>query len=98
MKGFVHHFPLIFLHYNLVVFVKFQSSSSAAVVVANLDKFLSFDGTTVLCTTARKPSDVVQLMLCSPPFVSHFETTFHVPRFDSSRASGGFAVFVILSG
>lgn len=41
------------------------------------------------------PSGLVQLMLCSPLFVSHFEVTFHVPRCNSLRASGGFAAFVI---
>lgn len=76
----------------------FKARDSGLVVVANLDNFLSFDGTTVLCTTACKPLDLVQLMLCSPLFVSHFEATFHVPRCNSLRALGGFAVFAIWSG
>lgn len=37
-------------------------------------------------------------MFCSPLFVSHFEVTFHVPRCNSLRALGGFAVFVIWGG
>jgi hypothetical protein len=61
---------LLFSHCNLVAAVKFRSSSGVFVVNITRDAVLS--------TTADKSLDLVQFMLCSLPFVSHFD--IHLSR------------------